>query len=192
MKCPFCGGLDLRVLESRSSRDGVAIRRRRECAQCSRRFTTFEGLEKPRLLVVKRNGTRAEFDREKVLSGMIIACGKRPVTLETLRQAVEEMERELYDLGDDEVTSHEIAERVMAALWRIDKVAFVRFTSVFGEFGSPDEFLQLVDEVNRLQALTDGPPPSVDTVCPRVIGKQLILDLEEGILMSTEKATSNR
>jgi len=136
------------VLDSRPARDGEAVRRRRECEGCARRFTTFEAPDKPRLFVVKRSGGREEFDREKVLSGMVTACRKRPVSLDSLREAAERVERDLFDLVDDEVPSSEVGDRVMRELYRLDPVAFVRFASVYQAFEDPEEF---ADTVRRMQ-----------------------------------------
>lgn len=144
MKCPYCGHEEHRVLDSRPARDGEAVRRRRECEGCARRFTTFEAPEKPRLFVVKRSGGREEFDREKVLSGIVTACRKRPVSLDSLREAAERVERDLFDLVDDEVPSSEVGDRVMKELSKLDPVAFVRFASVYREFEDPEEFAETV------------------------------------------------
>jgi len=148
MKCPYCGHQEHKVLDSRPARDGEAVRRRRECEGCARRFTTFEAPDKPRLFVVKRSGGREEFDREKVLSGMVTACRKRPVSLDSLREAAERVERDLFDLVDDEVPSSEVGDRVMRELYRLDPVAFVRFASVYQAFEDPEEF---ADTVRRMQ-----------------------------------------
>lgn len=149
MKCPFCQSEDLRVVESRPAREGGAIRRRRECAVCDRRFTTFEEYEKPRLTVVKRGGAREEFSRDKVLSGMTHACHKRPVPAEALREAAEHIEQEMYDLLEPEVSSTRIGDRVMEVLLQLDAVAFVRFASVYREFDSPQEFAKIVSAIKR-------------------------------------------
>lgn len=138
--CPFCSHPDQRVLDSRVARDGQAIRRRRECINCERRFTTFEVYERPRLFVVKRDGTRQEFAPDKLLNSMLLACGKRPVPVERLREAVANLERGLYEEFDDEVASTEIGERVMRILREIDTVAYVRFASVYQEFDSVSDF----------------------------------------------------
>ncbi|MBX3095858.1 MAG: transcriptional regulator NrdR [Fimbriimonadaceae bacterium] len=185
MKCPFCDSEDLKVLESRAARDGDAIRRRRECASCRRRFTTFEEIERPRLLIVKKDGTREEFNREKVLNGLIISSEKRPITLEQLRDAVDHMERDLFELGVDEVESREIGERAMAALWRLDKVAFIRFASVYARFDDPTEFVRLVEEVHGLQSLTEAPAPTLRRLSDREGGPQFQLEWEDSILPST-------
>src|SRR5688572_15029920 len=116
MRCPFCGHEDQKVLDSRPARDGEAIRRRRECIGCGRRFTTFEAPELPRLFVVKRRGDREEFSRDKVLSSMLTACGKRPVAFEVVREAAERIERDIFQEFEDEVPSTEIGERVMREL----------------------------------------------------------------------------
>jgi len=185
VKCPFCESEDLKVLESRAARDGDAIRRRRECGHCRRRFTTFEEIERPRLLVVKKDGAREEFSREKVLNALMIPTRKRPVTLEQLRDAVDRIERDLFELGVDEVESREIGERAMAALWRLDKVAFIRFSSVYGRFDDPHEFVRLVEEVHALQSLTEAPAPTLRRRSDRKGDPQLELDLDGSILTST-------
>jgi len=151
MKCPYCGHDEQRVLESRPARDEEAIRRRRECLACSRRFTTFEEPEKPRLFIVKRHGGREEFDREKVFAGMHTACRKRPVSAELLRDTAERIERELFDLCEAEVPSTEVGRRVEDALLGIDQVAFVRFASVYREFEDPDEFRSIVESARKVQ-----------------------------------------
>lgn len=149
MKCPYCQTADSRVLESREARAGDAIRRRRECEQCRRRFTTFEEVERPRLFLVKRDGTREEFSREKLLHSLRLACRKRPVSIESLEATVIELERELQDLGEVEIASHEVGRRVMARLQRLDGVAYVRFASVYEQFESPEEFGQLVQSLRE-------------------------------------------
>lgn len=145
VKCPYCGCPEQRVLESRPSREGDNIRRRRECVGCDRRFTTFEEPEKPRLFVIKRDGTREEFDREKALKSMTVACRKRPVSIDAMRGAVGEVERELFDLCEPEVASQEIGERIMGRLLRLDTVAYVRFASVYREFETLADFREIVE-----------------------------------------------
>jgi transcriptional repressor NrdR len=147
MKCPYCGFEDQKVLDSRPAREGEAIRRRRECLSCGRRFTTFEAPEMPRLFVVKRGGDRQEFNREKMLNSMLVACGKRPVPLETVRGAAERIERDLFQEFEDEVRSTDVGERVMQQLMGIDTVAYVRFASVYKEFGSIKDFREIVESV---------------------------------------------
>lgn len=153
MLCPFCGSADQKVLDSRPCVDGEAIRRRRECTVCGRRFTTFERAEMPRLWVVKRDGSREEFSREKVLSSMRTACRKRPVSIETLRQVAERIERNLYHDVEEEVTTKEIGARVMRELAPVDTVAYVRFASVYQEFETVADFATLIEQVQREEAL---------------------------------------
>jgi transcriptional repressor NrdR len=151
MKCPFCGYDDQKVLDSRPAREGEAIRRRRECIGCGRRFTTFEQPEMPRLFVVKRDGAREEFSREKTLNSMLIACGKRPVPFETVRDAAERIERDLFRECEEEVPSTAIGERVMSELLEIDQVAYVRFASVYKKFESVRDFREIVDACSPVQ-----------------------------------------
>ena len=149
MKCPFCGYDDQKVLDSRVAREGEAIRRRRECLSCGRRFTTFEAPERPRLFVVKRGGERQEFSREKVLSSMLVACGKRPVPLETIRAAAERIERDVFQEFEDEVQSTDIGERVMRELGSIDTVAYIRFASVYKDFADLRDFSRIVEALGE-------------------------------------------
>lgn len=155
MKCPFCGFVDQKVLDSRPARDGEAIRRRRECIGCGRRFTTFEAPELPRLLVVKRRGDREEFSREKVLSSMLTACGKRPVAFEIVRDAAERIERDLFQEFEDEVPSTEIGERVMKELMAIDSVAYVRFASVYRQFASVQDFSKIAEAFDESSSVSN-------------------------------------
>lgn len=158
MKCPVCGHEGQRVLETRPARDGEAVRRRRECEACRRRYTTFEAPEKPRLLVLKRDGAREGFDREKLLRGMMIACRKRPVAVRRLEEAADEIERALYDLCLPEVESRMVGERAMRILFELDPVAFVRFASVYREFESVDEFEEFIRRMrpNRRESVPEG------------------------------------
>ena len=151
MKCPYCGCTEQKVLDSRAARDEEAIRRRRECEECGRRFTTFEQPEKPHLFVVKRSGLREPFDRNKLFESMSIACRKRPVSHDRLRDAADRLERELYDLCETELPTTEVGERVMAALLDIDEVAYVRFASVYREFDSPSAFREVIDGLKRMR-----------------------------------------
>lgn len=147
MKCPFCGYLDSRVLESRPTEDVSAIRRRRECPRCARRFTTYERVEEAPLVIIKKDGRREVFSREKMLSGMLKACEKRSIPLESLQAASLDIERELREMGKGEVTSVEIGELVMDKLRQIDEVAYVRFASVYREFRDLDGLLTEVQRV---------------------------------------------
>lgn len=151
MRCPYCGCQEQKVLDSRPSREGESIRRRRECVRCTRRFTTFEEPERPRLFIIKRDGTREEFDREKALRSMLVACRKRPVPIEALEASVGQIERELFDLCEPEVPSSEIGERIMAHLLRHDTVAYVRFASVYREFETLADFREIVETVWLLE-----------------------------------------
>ena len=148
MKCPFCAHEESRVVDSRPSDEGSMIRRRRECLSCRKRFTTYERVEMIPLMVVKKNGQRTPFDKNKVLNGMVKACEKRPVPLDAIRDFVDELERSLYQSETKEITSHFIGERVMEALKKMDEVAYVRFASVYRQFKDVDSFM---DELNRLR-----------------------------------------
>jgi transcriptional repressor NrdR len=157
MRCPFCGYVDQKVLDSRPALEGDSIRRRRECMRCNRRFTTFERAERPRLFVAKRDGSREEFSRDKCLNSMLIACRKRRVALEDLRDAVERIERDLYQDADQEVTTNCVGEAVLRELQAIDPVAYVRFASVYREFETLEDFQRIIDSVapeGRKPALT--------------------------------------
>ncbi len=145
MRCPFCGNDDDKVLESRAARDGAAIRRRRECNSCGRRFTTFEEVEELRVMVIKRDGRREPFDRDKVLRGMIVACEKRPVGMDTLESAADSIERSVYDAGGSEIESEAIGEMVAEVLRGVDQVAYVRFASVYRQFEDVGQFREIVD-----------------------------------------------
>ncbi len=147
MKCPFCGHEEDRVVDSRSSREGKAIRRRRECLGCSERFTTYEYIEEIPLMVVKRDGNREPYDRQKLLGGIITACKKRPVTMEAMEEAVNEIEKELDDLEVREVKSIVLGEKVMAKLKVLDHIAYVRFASVYRKFKDTNEFLNEIREL---------------------------------------------
>jgi transcriptional repressor NrdR len=147
MKCPFCTHQESKVIDSRLSAAGDVTRRRRECEQCARRFTTYERVEEVLPAVVKKDGRREMFDRQKVLSGLRKACDKRAVPLERLEQVVDTIERELIDSGDKEVPAKSIGEKVMTHLRRIDDIAYVRFASVYRSFRDLDE---LRGELDRL------------------------------------------
>jgi transcriptional repressor NrdR len=149
VRCTYCGWKDSKVLDSRASDEGEAIRRRRECLGCRRRFTTFERAERLVLQVVKRDGHREPFDRMKVLTGMLRACEGRPVPREILEQTASEIERELTEQGALEMVSREIGDRVIERLRHMDDVAYVRFASVYKRVGDVD---RLVEEIQRLKA----------------------------------------
>ncbi|MBI3311926.1 MAG: transcriptional repressor NrdR [Candidatus Omnitrophica bacterium] len=152
MKCPFCGHSEDKVIDSREAGDGGAIRRRRECDGCKRRYTTYERLEEHPLLVVKRDGRRESFDRKKILAGVIKACEKRPVPAERMEQLVDELEREVAQEFEREVPAIEIGERLMRRLHELDEVAYVRFASVYRSFKDLNQFLkELKDLLNKKQ-----------------------------------------
>ena len=141
MKCPFCGEIDNKVIDSRLSKDGNVIRRRRECIICGRRFTTYEHIEEIPVMIVKKDGRREVFSREKVRSGLQKACQKRNISMNVIEEFLDELERDLRETGEKEIPSHEIGEKVMAKLHEIDDVAYVRFASVYREFKDVNDFV---------------------------------------------------
>ena len=147
MKCPYCENEDSKVIDSRHTEDGKAIRRRRECEQCGRRFTTYEKVEEMILMVVKKDGSRQAFDRSKLLNGIIRACEKRPVSIASMEQIVDDIERGLNNMMEKEVDSNFIGQLVMERLKDLDEVAYVRFASVYRQFTDVKTFVQ---EVERL------------------------------------------
>ncbi|HET7578861.1 MAG TPA: transcriptional regulator NrdR [Bacillales bacterium] len=147
MRCPNCQQTGTKVLDSRHVHDGNSIRRRRECESCHYRFTTFETFEEMPLVIVKKEGTREEFSREKVLRGLIRACEKRPVPLEVLENIVADVENELRNNGQSEIKSTEIGEMVMDRLAEVDEVAYVRFASVYRQFKDINVFIQEMKEL---------------------------------------------
>jgi len=149
MKCPFCGHADTQVVETRMAEDGGFIRRRRQCAHCEKRFTTYERPDVSFPAVVKKDGRRIEFERAKLLGSFKLALRKRPVSTEQIDNAVERIEEKLLNLGLREVPSSRIGELVMRELKKLDKVAYVRFASVYRSFEDVDEFKSVVDEIRR-------------------------------------------
>lgn len=147
MKCPFCEFEESKVIDSRPTDEGEAIRRRRECLSCGKRFTTYEKIETIPLMVVKKDGSRQMFDREKLLNGIIRACEKRPVATADMERIVSEIESATQNLLEREISSQKIGEMVMERLPEIDEVAYVRFASVYRQFKDINTF---VDEVNKL------------------------------------------
>lgn len=147
MKCPFCGGIQDKVIDSRMSKDGEAIRRRRECIKCSNRFTSYERVEDPLPLVIKKDDSRESYDRQKILMGLRKACEKRPISIEALEEVISQIEKKLIGLGVKEIHSSWIGEEVVSALKEIDKVAYVRFASVYRQFKDIND---LIDEVKTL------------------------------------------
>lgn len=153
MKCPYCGHNDSRVIDSRNVNE--AIRRRRECLGCGSRFTTYERLQATALLVIKRNGQREEFSREKLIAGIRKACAKRPVSQETIEQMVDDIEAQLHRLGKGEVATSIIGDMVMERLRQLDGVAYIRFASVYRAFTDIEEMKEEADAYNRLRLIRD-------------------------------------
>ncbi|MGB4116063.1 MAG: transcriptional regulator NrdR [Polaromonas sp.] len=149
MKCPFCGHLETQVVETRISEDADFIRRRRQCGACEKRFTTYERPDVSFPAIVKKDGRRIEYKRTKILGSMNLALRKRPVSTEQIDSAIERIEEKLLSLGLKEVPSARLGELVMRELKKLDKVAYVRFASVYRSFEDIDEFRALVDEVRR-------------------------------------------
>jgi transcriptional repressor NrdR len=147
MKCPFCNNDEDRVVDSREAKEGTVIRRRRECLQCGRRFTSYERIEEIALMVIKRDGSREPFDRHKLLSGVRKACEKRPIQVKALEGIVDEIEGMLQDNADREIATEDVGLHVMKSLRELDKVAYVRFASVYRRFEDVNEF---VDELKDL------------------------------------------
>jgi transcriptional repressor NrdR len=141
MKCPFCANVEDKVVDSRESKEGQVIRRRRECLSCGRRFTSYERIDQIPHLVVKKDGSRERFDRNKVLAGMLKACEKRPVPVRELEEVTDRVESMIQESPDREVPSDQIGELLMERLRDLDKVAFVRFASVYREFKDVDQFM---------------------------------------------------
>ena len=141
MKCPFCGHTENKVLESRVGGDGDVVRRRRECESCTRRFTTYERIEEILPTVVKKSGLREVYDRNKLVSGLRIACNKRPVSTDQIEAIADSVERDLQESGRKEISSSELGENVMQKLRGLDEVAYVRFASVYKSFRDIDEFM---------------------------------------------------
>ena len=147
MKCPFCGHLEDKVVDSREGKEGSSIRRRRECLRCRRRFTTYEHIEDVLPVVVKKDGRREVFDRNKILSGLKKACEKRPVGTDALEEAVSRIEKRVQESGEKELPSTMIGEEVMRELHALDEVAYVRFASVYREFKDINQFMEELRDI---------------------------------------------
>jgi len=147
MKCPFCGYSESKVVDSRPAEEGATIRRRRECLSCQKRFTTYEIMERLPLIVVKKDGSRQTFDKQKLINGMLRACEKRPVPLAELTNVSDEIEQELQNSLEREIRTTDIGEMIMSRLKSLDEVAYVRFASVYRQFRDINSFM---DELNRL------------------------------------------
>ena len=150
MRCPYCGHLEDKVVDSREAKDGEAIRRRRECLECGRRFTSYERIDEIPYMVVKKDGRRETFDRHKIMSGLMRACEKRPISTAQLESIVDAVEKEVQDSTDREVSTSEIGKTIMRRLKTLDKVAYVRFASVYLEFEDVSAFM------TELKALVDS------------------------------------
>jgi len=157
MKCPFCGFANDKVVDSRESKEGESIRRRRECLKCEKRFTTYERIDEIPYMVVKKDGRREKFDRQKVLNGLLRACEKRPISMGKLEQIVNEAEGFVIDSPERERKTSELGELIMNRLRKHDKVAYVRFASVYLDFKDINEFM---DELQHLVKAKDAPPPN--------------------------------
>ena len=150
MRCPYCGSRNDGVIDSRASRNGASVRRRRECLKCKRRFTTYEYVERVPLMVVKKDGRREHFDRQKLIGGLMKACEKRPVSMEKVEAVVDKVEKELQTSFDREVKAQAVGELVMDHLHKLDQVAYVRFASVYRQFKDINQFMrELKDLLNK-------------------------------------------
>jgi len=149
MKCPFCGSAESKVIDSRPTDEGTIIRRRRECIECEKRFTTYEKIESIPLRVIKKDKSREMFDSQKLLNGIMRACEKRPVTMEQLQNIVDDIENDIFSTLDKEISTKEIGQKVMEALKKIDEVAYVRFASVYRQFKDIDTFMQELNALMR-------------------------------------------
>ncbi len=147
MRCPFCGHLEDKVVDSRESREGEAIRRRRECLACGRRFTSYERVEEVPIVVVKKDGRREPFDRTKLLKGLLAACQKRPVSLARLEDLATDIQAKLLERPDREIRARDLGEVVMDELKGLDQVAYVRFASVYRDFKDLPDFVKALEEV---------------------------------------------
>ena len=152
MKCIYCGCIESKVIDSRSAEDGTTIRRRRECVNCGKRFSTYETIETTQILVVKTNGTRQAFDVSKIKSGIIKACEKRPVPMSKIDEIIEGIQKSVYNSMEQEISSKRIGEMVMEKLLEVDEVAYVRFASVYRQFKDVSTFMK---ELEKLTTSTD-------------------------------------
>ena len=149
MRCPFCNNLEDKVVDSRESKEGEAIRRRRECLACERRYTTYERIDEVPYMVVKKDGRREKFDRQKVLAGLLKACEKRPVSMGKLAEMVNRVETKVSDSPDREISTTEIGEFLMESLRELDKIAYVRFASVYRDFQDEQAFFNELKNLMR-------------------------------------------
>jgi len=149
MTCPFCGHKEDKVIDSRESQEGDVIRRRRECLGCGRRFTTYERIDEVPYMVVKKDGRREKFDRQKILSGLLKACEKRPIPMARLAELVDEIQSQLAERADREITTTEVGEMIMDRLASLDKIAYVRFASVYRDFQDVEAFLSELKDLMK-------------------------------------------
>ena len=151
MRCPFCGFSESKVVDSRPAEEGATIRRRRECLSCQKRFTTYEIMERLPLIVVKKDGSRQAFDKQKLVTGMLRACEKRPVPLASIEAVADEIEQELQNSLEREVKSSDVGEMIMNGLWALDEVAYVRFASVYRQFRDINTFMEELSKLLKDQ-----------------------------------------
>lgn len=149
MKCPFCSHQEDRVVDSRMAQEGQAIRRRRQCLKCQKRYTTYEHIEESTPFVVKRDGRREPFDRRKILSGVQKACEKRPVSVDQMERVVDEIEKSVSELGQQEIQSADLGELVVSRLHGLDEIAYVRFASVYRQFKDVNEFTREIQRMTK-------------------------------------------
>jgi transcriptional repressor NrdR len=154
VRCPFCGHLEDKVVDSRESREGDSIRRRRECLSCARRFTSYERVEEVPLVILKKDGRREPFDRQKVMKGLLLACQKRPVSLARIEQLVGDLQARLMERPDREIRSRELGELIMDELKGLDQVAYVRFASVYRDFKDLPDFVKALEGLMHKEAAT--------------------------------------
>lgn len=157
MKCPGCSGMENKVIDSRLNKEGTVIRRRRECLSCADRFTTYEKLERSLPMLIKKDGRREEFDRDKIIDGVKKACQKRPVSVKEIEELVDRVEQYLQELGDKEVSAVKVGEKVITEMYNLDDVAYVRFASVYRSFKDVNEFMVELKEVLKSK---EGKPPN--------------------------------
>lgn len=158
MQCPFCNYVESKVIDSRAVNEGASIRRRRECLRCVRRFTTYEVVEKTPLMVIKKDGRREMFDRSKLLNGLLRSCEKRPIPLQAIEALVDQIEKELLNSMEREITTQAIGETVMRLLKDVDQVAYVRFASVYRQFADINNFMQELEVLMKPQSSMNTEP----------------------------------
>jgi len=158
VRCPFCGHLEDKVVDSRESREGDSIRRRRECLSCARRFTSYERVEEVPLVILKKDGRREPFDRQKLMKGLLLACQKRPVSLARIEELVADVQSRLMERPDREIRSRELGELIMDELKALDQVAYVRFASVYRDFKDLPDFVKALEGLMHKETHKEAPP----------------------------------